>query len=252
MALNDRQKRFVIEYPIDNNGTQAAIRAGYSTDSAHDQAFRLLSNVEVLEAIEIRQQEIASAAALSVEWILNEYRMIAMADPSDLTWYEYRCCRHCWGVGFEYQWTQFEYDQHVLECAQHRCNEKKCDDPCMKRFPKIALGGMNFDAHREPNRTCPVCKGDGNQVACVADIRRLRGPARKLYAGIKTTQHGIEVKTRDQDGALKFLAQYMGMVVDKRELSGPNGQPIPIAANISADDLTDDQLAAIASQAVES
>jgi hypothetical protein len=34
------------------------------------------------------------------------------------------------------------------------------------------------------------------------------------------------------------------MLIDKRELAGPNGGPIPVA-NYSADDLTDDQLAQI-------
>ena len=34
------------------------------------------------------------------------------------------------------------------------------------------------------------------------------------------------------------------MMVDKKEFSGPGGGPIPLA-NLTAEDLTDDQLAAI-------
>ena len=34
------------------------------------------------------------------------------------------------------------------------------------------------------------------------------------------------------------------MLVDRKEISGPNGGPVPLA-HITADDLSDDQLAAI-------
>lgn len=53
MALNDKQRRFVEEYLIDLNATQAAIRAGYSAKTAQEQGARLLSNVMVKKAIEI-------------------------------------------------------------------------------------------------------------------------------------------------------------------------------------------------------
>lgn len=35
MALTDKQQRFVEEYMVDSNATQAAIRAGYSPDTAN-------------------------------------------------------------------------------------------------------------------------------------------------------------------------------------------------------------------------
>ena len=47
MALTAKQRRFVDEYLIDLNATQAAIRAGYSKKTAEVQASRLLSNVKV-------------------------------------------------------------------------------------------------------------------------------------------------------------------------------------------------------------
>jgi hypothetical protein len=47
---------------------------------------------------------------------------------------------------------------------------------------------------------------------------------------------------RDQDGARDNIAKYLGMLIDKRELSGPNGTPIAIAG-FTAADLTDDQIA---------
>ena len=51
MALNDKQRRFVEEYLIDLNATQAAIRAGYSAKTAQEQGARLLLNAMVKSAI---------------------------------------------------------------------------------------------------------------------------------------------------------------------------------------------------------
>lgn len=49
MALTPKQQRFCDEYLIDLNATQAAIRAGYSPNTAEQTASRLLRNVKVQE-----------------------------------------------------------------------------------------------------------------------------------------------------------------------------------------------------------
>ena len=55
-TLSDRQVRFVAEYLVDANGTQAAIRAGYGAAGARVAAHRLLTNVAISSAIEARQR----------------------------------------------------------------------------------------------------------------------------------------------------------------------------------------------------
>lgn len=45
--LNEKQELFAQEYIIDLNCTQAAIRAGYSEDSAGNQGHRLIKNDEI-------------------------------------------------------------------------------------------------------------------------------------------------------------------------------------------------------------
>lgn len=45
--LEEKQKMFCREYLVDFNGTQAAIRAGYSKKTANEQASRLLTKVNV-------------------------------------------------------------------------------------------------------------------------------------------------------------------------------------------------------------
>jgi len=51
-GLSDKQELFCREYLKDFNATQAAIRAGYSEDTASQQGSRLLNNVKVSERLE--------------------------------------------------------------------------------------------------------------------------------------------------------------------------------------------------------
>ena len=52
--LTERQKRFVDEYLIGLNATQAAIRAGYSENTAEQAAKRLLTFVKIQNYIQER------------------------------------------------------------------------------------------------------------------------------------------------------------------------------------------------------
>ena len=58
--LNERQRRFVDEYLVDLNATQAAIRAGYSEKTSYSQAHDLLKKPEI-------QARIAELRAAQVE-----------------------------------------------------------------------------------------------------------------------------------------------------------------------------------------
>lgn len=232
MSLNDRQIRFVHEYVKDFNATQAAIRAGYSEKTAGQQAHELLKNLEIAEAIEDRKAEIAALAKVDAAWVVRRWMELTEADPNELTQVRRLCCRHCHGVEHRYQWTEAEYMTAV-------------DKAILKQEPAPdGLGGFGFDMNREPHPDCPECGGHGWEHIHIADTRKLKGPARRLYAGVQRTKEGIKVLTRDQDGALTNLARYLGMMVDRKEISGPNGGPLPLA-HIRAEDLSDDQLAAL-------
>lgn len=50
--MNDKQKQFCEEYIIDLNGTQAAIRAGYSKKTARAIANELLTKLDIQEYIQ--------------------------------------------------------------------------------------------------------------------------------------------------------------------------------------------------------
>lgn len=72
MALTNKQQRFVEEYVVDFNATQAAIRAGYSTKTAHSTGWENVRKPEIAEAIQAALAERAEQAAIDAEWLFRE------------------------------------------------------------------------------------------------------------------------------------------------------------------------------------
>ncbi len=81
--LNAKQKRFCEEYVIDLNGTQAAIRAGYSEKTANEQASALLAKLSIQNYIAKLQEKKAIRINLKADDVINEIRKIAFADIKD-------------------------------------------------------------------------------------------------------------------------------------------------------------------------
>ncbi len=80
-GLTERAKLFVFEYAKDFNGTQAAIRAGYSKAGAHQQADVLLRNPTIRGAVKLATDCRLAAVNVSVDRIVREYARIAFLDP---------------------------------------------------------------------------------------------------------------------------------------------------------------------------
>lgn len=70
--LTPRQQRFVEEYLVDLNGTQAAIRAGYSAKSAGRQALELLQKTLVVSAVAQAQKGRSERLQLSADMVAQE------------------------------------------------------------------------------------------------------------------------------------------------------------------------------------
>ena len=79
-GLNDKQRRFVEEYLVDLNATQAAIRAGYSVRTAKSQGQRLLTNVDVAAAITKAQEKRSTRTGITQDRVLAELAKIGFAD----------------------------------------------------------------------------------------------------------------------------------------------------------------------------
>lgn len=80
MALNAKQRRFVVEYRKDLNATQAAIRAGYSEKTARQQASDLLAKPDIAAAIAEQTAAALERADLTADRVLEELRRLAFSD----------------------------------------------------------------------------------------------------------------------------------------------------------------------------
>ena len=82
--MTPKQKRFVQEYLVDLNATQAAIRAGYREQSARITASKNLARPDIQEAIAEGMGELARRAEITQEEVLAELKQIALAPASDV------------------------------------------------------------------------------------------------------------------------------------------------------------------------
>lgn len=82
--MTKKQKRFVEEYLIDLNATQAAIRAGYSPDTAQVQGSRMLSNVMVSREIAKAMAERSRRTGVNADRVVMELAKIAFVNADDV------------------------------------------------------------------------------------------------------------------------------------------------------------------------
>ena len=74
--LTPRQRRFVDEYLVDLNGTQAAIRAGYSAKTAGRIAGQILKKLEIQQAISAAQVERQKRTELTADEVIRDLREV--------------------------------------------------------------------------------------------------------------------------------------------------------------------------------
>lgn len=82
--MTPKQERFVEEYLIDLNATQAAIRAGYSKKTARQIGDENLSKPDIAAAIQERRSELSEKSGVSQERIVEEFCRMGFYDPADI------------------------------------------------------------------------------------------------------------------------------------------------------------------------
>lgn len=76
--LTTRQIRFVLEYLVDGNATQAAIRAGYSARSAYAQGHENLKKPEIAAEVARREAIRAEQTEVDARWVVCRLAAEAM------------------------------------------------------------------------------------------------------------------------------------------------------------------------------
>jgi phage terminase small subunit len=82
--LTQKQKRFIEEYLIDLNGTQAAIRAGYSPDTANEIASQNLAKLNIKGEINKALAERSKRTGVNQDRVIQELAKIAFVNLTDL------------------------------------------------------------------------------------------------------------------------------------------------------------------------
>jgi phage terminase small subunit len=81
--LTQKIKTFCEEYIKDFNGTQAAIRAGYSKKTANEQAARLLANVSVQNHLSKLKQKLSDRNEDLAQQVIDELKKIGFSNIQD-------------------------------------------------------------------------------------------------------------------------------------------------------------------------
>lgn len=161
--LTPKQQRFVEEYLKDLNGTQAAIRAGYSRKTANEQAARLLAKASVATAVTVGKLQQNDRIQVEADQVREQNAYLALADPIDVL------------------------DEH----------------------------GQLLPLRQMPRR-----------IRCA--IRSIELMRRNVTAGDGQTDLTYKIQFWDKSKAIELEYKYFGMLVDRHEVSGPNGRPLQL------------------------
>jgi phage terminase small subunit len=220
-ALDAKEQRFVEEYPKDLDPKRAALDAGYSKTTAASKAYQWVSNGKVkphvFAAVQERLQARSERTQITVDMVLARLWAVATANPNELMTHRRVCCRHCFGNGHAYQWVdEAEYERAVAHAKKEDMQ------------PPSDEGGYGFDKTVRPHPKCPRCKGEGYGDVIWGDTRDVSPEALALYAGVKQTKEGFEIKTQDQLAALQMVGRHLGMFNDKLMLQGDKENPLTL------------------------
>lgn len=161
MALNPNQQRFVEEYLIDLNATQAAIRAGYEAKNADVTGPRLLGHVGVGKAIADAMAERSVRTRVTADRVLTELARIGFGDI-----------------------------RHVVNWRANTCETGKQDEegvPETRSFNEVELVGSDIIDHDAAAAIAEISQTkDGglkvkmhNKVAALQEMGRHLGVAQR-------------------------------------------------------------------------
>jgi len=214
--LSAMEERFCEEFLIDLNGTQAYLRSkpGVKETTARTEASRLLAKPNIAERIVALKAERAARVGIDADRVLREVYTIAHADMRELVEYHVTCCRCCYGRDFGHQRTRQEMARDRAEHDKQQQKARAKAEAQGKMFEPEDFdeqGGEGYDGRRPPNPNCEVCWGKGVGEAIVKDTRYFSQAAQALYAGVKITKEGLEIKAHSKDAAQDKLFRHLGL-----------------------------------------
>lgn len=211
--LSYEHQHFIAEYVnnIPHNATKAYQRVyGGSIEIAQSSGSKLLADERIAAEVRRWLDELEGKGMASAAEVLAEINRIAMADPRQLTDNWVGCCRHCYGEDHKYQYTPEELRKAIARYHFDLRKAKLPADPAALNFDYE--GGIGFNKRKPPLEACTECNGDGETHQRFKDTRKLSPAAARIFAGVKRTKDGIEIKFRNQDKALEMLASHHRLI----------------------------------------
>ncbi len=187
MPLSDKQARFVGEYLIDLNATQAAIRAGYSEATAKQQGARLLTKADVRAAVADGQEKRAKRTEITADRVLQELAKIGFSDIRKAV---------KWGSRFVERPEETIPAGESLEAQPH--------GGALKRRKR---GNDGSDAFYVTSIE-------------LADSEELDDDTAAAVAEVAQTKEGVRIKLHDKRAALVDIGRHLGMFTDRVEHTG--------------------------------
>jgi len=211
-ALTEKQRNFVELWLVHRNAHYAYEHAYEASRmnpaTSYVNGCKLLKNTKIAPVIEARLAALGETmdeeTGFSVQAAWREFMALASANPDEVTGVRVGACRYCHGADHMYHWTPAEYAMAVREAE---IREIKGGEAVMYPDPQ---GGLDFDRTAPPDPACPECRGEGQLRQVPVDTSKLSPGGRALFAGVKPTANGLEIKLRDRDKALENAAKIIG------------------------------------------
>jgi hypothetical protein len=244
MKITDKVRLFA-EGVVSGLSQADAYRRAYNCEKMKDttiirRAVDIAADSNVKALIENLRSKVAERVITQAADVTEEMLRIHAVDTTEIVQHRRLNCRYCNGTNHAYQWRDIGEFKHALvahEAAIAQAGRtKKARDAAAKGGPSDE-GGYGFRFNAQPVPSCPNCLGEGITDVFIADTRFLTREQKRVIQSIKQGKEGVEIKFRDQDGALKAAGQMLGGFKSTIVLQNPDGTPVVVAPQLPTDPL---------------
>ena len=183
--MTPKQERFVREYLIDLNATQAAIRAGYSAHTAMQQGSRLLSNAEIAAKVAEATKVTEVKSGITRERVLRETELLAHSNVEHYMLDDSGTLVLAPGAPPDAMQavSSIKYRTTTTGSGEHQRVERSCEFKLWDKPGMVKLAGRHVDVHGfwDKNAADSEPKGQLMQVINilgtldVATLKAIRG-----------------------------------------------------------------------------
>lgn len=205
---------------------------GWKRTAVFVEGWRWAARPHVAQRISELMRLAAEANEAGVAEVLRQYLQRLYADPRELTEVRVGPCRHCWGKGHRYQYTDGELADKRADHVARVARAVEDGKPPPPDFDERGGGGYNLAGPINPD--CPTCAGAGHHQVVLHDSRTYSEGALALFDGVKETKEGIEVKLASRTDALEKIARFVGFFEADNAQRGGEGDKVVNVAELDA------------------